>query len=166
MSISLITTPNNYELFCGNFTVSNEIACNKINTTETSITSLGLYRNDDTYMNVSVTLKYNYTGVVTMFYDSNTATSPALSNTTYFQLGTGSGQYDITGFPEIRGANGISYNGIMFISLGGVITPIRMDITKVSATQMNVKFYPLAGGPFANSTVAMIPFTFDYISAE
>lgn len=169
MSIANLFTPNNSTLYCNN------LSTNEIDSQEYTLSSLGLFDTtttprqlvDQDGNQVTITLKYNYTGTVTLFYDAITSLVTAASLTggcKEIKLGGPGANFNITGLPELRSAY---IDSIIFINnpTGSVVTvPIasRLRITKVSPTTCNIGLYPT--GEFFNSGVLSIaPFTFDYI---
>lgn len=161
MSISNLFQPNSYNLF------SRTLTTDSVDTTEYQVQGLGMYNGtNDEFLNSTITLKYNYTGVCTIFYDSATATTNAIANNNAsdIKLGTATGQYDITGFPNMRGANGIEITHFATLKVDGDDENCLIKLTKVSDTEVNISFLKLDRTAFnIGETFGVVPFTFDYI---
>jgi hypothetical protein len=174
MSLSLITSgPNSYDLYSNsmscNLLTSTTIDCGSINSTEVALSSLVINTvNGDEIAPltnagnpVTMTLKYNYTGVTTLFYDSETATGTAPTDTKNLQLYNGASP-NITGLPEIRGNVGRAYNSTIYMIITGQQVQVRLVLTKVSATEITIEIFPLEETALSNVVVGLIPFTSIY----
>lgn len=190
MSISNIMTPNTFDLYCRDFD------CNKINTTENTAKGLRLYglKEDNSvyYIGIeNVALKWNYTGVCTMFYDSvsNSVTLQESTKEIQFRIqSTAAGTVApgavppvgdielINYFPEIRAKVGtstdsVTYNAYITYALGGVLNGfgrmylVRPQNTPIGDNTMKIHIRPMTDDDFFEiaKQFSFTTFTFDYI---
>jgi hypothetical protein len=177
MSVSNLIYPNSFDLYCRTMKSSGAIEADEINTTEYPTQSLGLYNNSNAPIlsggtgnpQITVTLKYNYTGVCTLFYDSVTSASQAFSGVSEVKLGTAGPNFNITGLPPLRRPDGqtVYTNAFMdhqiFVNSSGAPIPARLRLKQESATETTITLYPIGAATFPNATFSFLPFSFDYI---
>lgn len=149
MSISNLLVPNNENLFS-----------NSLSTTENTLTSYSCYDSSGNSIGVSISLKWTYCGLACVYYSSFTATSSSITNSPYIQLGSSSTNFLISGLPQPQ-ASGF-YPGTIYAYVGGVLTPLIMEIQKVNSTQCTIKIYKQDLTNFTGVTLAFGPFTFFY----
>jgi hypothetical protein len=168
MSISNLLHDNSYDLYCKSLDAQ-EISTNTINCTETLANTLLIFNGiNNVSLNSSISLKYIINGVTMVFNDTLTLSTVVVGvNTPFLQLRESPyNNNDITGFPEIRGANGTIYSSIIYLYVSGVKTPCIIELTKVSSSIINIKIDKLDGSDFlAIDSVAILPFTLNYISS-
>ena len=188
MSIQSILVPNSYGLFCDTLTTNGIVDASQVNTTEVTPYApnpIKLFTSTNVDTGLSLALKYNYTGVATIFYDQVSALSTLdLSAIPYIQFGTAANNYSLTGFPNPRGQvpsppnSGQIYSQVIYMYLqhtgvGDPLTniPAKLILEKLSESQVSIKIYPF--DPNISSTPHTAPsftgkvgfsgFTFDYI---
>lgn len=167
MSVSNLLTPNNFELFAKKITVD-ETTSDIITTTDYVLPTYGLFNgSNNSPLNVAITMRYNYTGVCTLFYDGSTDSSLLAANASSIKIGTASNQYTLTGLPEIRGLVGARYSHILTLLINGVQSLAILNLEKISSTQFTLTFTRSDGSVFpTGQTFGITPFTFDFIVQE
>ncbi len=168
MSISLITSgPNGFDLY-GNTVTANEVnatslVAGSVDTTEVTLSSLGAFNASNADVGFSLTLKYTVNGVCNLYYDGRTGSSTiAITDPSYFQLGSLPGSYNITTLPIPRGSDGIKTYGYVTLANSGetAFYQGRLELEKVSSTVVRIKIYTT--GTTFPSGFRLLAFNFSY----
>jgi len=162
MSLSNITTKNNIDIYCRSLIVDT------IETKDYQIPTYGIFNGtNNTPLNVAITMQYNNNGVCTLFYDGSTGTGLLNLNTPNIKIGSASGQYNLSGLPEIRGLNGATYSRVLTTLINGTPTLSLLSLSKVSSSQFTITFTKADNSNFlSGQTFGITPFTFDFVVQE